>query len=95
MKKGGCQIDSRPFFGLVHEMCTKSVFLAIPLRKAKTRKPLIFNDFRVARDKGFEPLTFWSVDMVFSFRCLTHLFKKSDFMRIFWLCPSASFDNIL
>jgi len=37
----------------------------------------------LARDKGFEPLTFWSVDMVFSFYILAHLFKKLDFMRFF------------
>ena len=52
---------NRNFFEVVHEMCTKSLFLENPLRNKKTRKPLMHKSFRVARDKGFEPLTFWSV----------------------------------
>ena len=52
---------NRSFFDVVHEMCTKSLFSENPLRKSKTRKPLIMAGFRVARCKGFEPLTFWSV----------------------------------
>ena len=40
---------------------TKSLFWENPLRNKKTRKLLIHKSFRVARDKGFEPLTFWSV----------------------------------
>ena len=55
------EICSRSFFDIVHEMCTKSLFSGNPLRNRETRKPLIHKDFRVARDKGFEPLTFWSV----------------------------------
>ena len=37
----------------------------------------------LARCKGFEPLTFWSVAMDNSFLSFSRLVKKSDFMRVF------------
>ncbi len=39
-------------------------------------------DGLLARDKGFEPLTFWSVDRVYPFYGFSQLAKKSDFMRV-------------
>ena len=87
MKKERLQIccrkqkRNRSFFEVVHQTCTKPGFLIVLRRKAKTRKPLIFNDFRVARDKGFEPLTFWSVDVVLAFFLFSPFPKTLDFMR--------------
>ncbi len=46
-----------------------------PLRNRKTRKPLIHKSFRVALDKGFEPLPFWSAAMARTFHGFSQLAK--------------------